>query len=89
MRTTVTQSDIFAFACVCFEVYTGAGPFPGHSAAAVQFYKGNRPERPVAGIRFAGELWSLVTECWSQDRNYRPDASTVARKLRAWQVTVT
>ncbi|KAJ7111279.1 kinase-like domain-containing protein [Mycena epipterygia] len=71
-------SDVYAFACVCQELYTGAPPFPGMSdvAAMLKFVAGERPKRPNS---MSDELWTLVTSAWAQDFRARPAISEIIR----------
>ncbi|THH29179.1 hypothetical protein EUX98_g5005 [Antrodiella citrinella] len=85
-RPTV-ESDIFAFACVCIELYTEHLPFEGASNFAVSkdVVNGLRPPRPVTkdGVVVSDRLWSLIEHCWSQQPEDRPSAQFVEEKLRA------
>ncbi|THH26870.1 hypothetical protein EUX98_g7314 [Antrodiella citrinella] len=81
------ESDIFAFACVCIELYTEHIPFEGISYFRVSkdVVNGLRPPRPVTkdGIVVSDPLWGLIEHCWSQQPKERPSAHFVEEKLRA------
>ncbi|KAF7293344.1 Kinase-like protein [Mycena kentingensis (nom. inval.)] len=78
-RTPAT--DIFAFACLCIEFYTGREPFGkiGEMAAMYRFLNGDRPPRPMD---MGNMLWSLVTECWEQQAARRPSTSVALTRFR-------
>ncbi|THH31064.1 hypothetical protein EUX98_g3127 [Antrodiella citrinella] len=72
-RRPTFQSDVFSFACVCVEVYTGAPPFHKFSPiqAAGRYVMGQRPDRPTlpgeGGGLMPDALWSLTNACWAQN----------------------
>ncbi|KAJ7466906.1 kinase-like domain-containing protein [Mycena latifolia] len=75
-------SDVYAFACVCYEIFTGNFPF--HELVndvAVMFHvmQGNRPKQP-SGIM--DEIWTVMTECWEADPEQRPSAAQIVFRLR-------
>lgn len=76
------DADIFSFAMVMIEVYTGAVPFnPATPAAAMlAIMSGKRPQRP-AHTAFTNDLWELMQRCWAQHPGSRPDASGVLQVL--------
>ncbi|KAJ7107522.1 kinase-like domain-containing protein, partial [Mycena epipterygia] len=70
MRTPA--SDVYAYGCVCLELYTGSPPFSDVNpevAAMLRVIKGERPPRPAA---ISEELWQLVTTAWAADSHSRP-----------------
>ncbi|KAK7438583.1 hypothetical protein VKT23_017918 [Stygiomarasmius scandens] len=63
------ETDIYAFGCVCLELYTGQPPFadiPQDSAVMLRVYHGMRPERPSGECKMSDQLWKMVEMCWSQ-----------------------
>ncbi|KAF9778334.1 kinase-like domain-containing protein [Thelephora terrestris] len=80
------KADIFSFAMVMVEVFTGAVPFYGQPAAAVvlDIMKGKRPERP-RHPSFTVQLGVLMERCWKQDPSSRPEAVDVLFGLRSVQ----
>ncbi|KIM82231.1 hypothetical protein PILCRDRAFT_71097, partial [Piloderma croceum F 1598] len=83
-------SDIYAYACVCYEVFSDQYPFHDITndyrvMAAVA--KGARPPRPshalslVRGLNNA--VWNIVESCWSQDPNDRWSAHQIVERLRS------
>ncbi|KAH8101096.1 kinase-like domain-containing protein [Cristinia sonorae] len=84
-RRPITQSDIYAFACVAIELYTTKPPFPDltNYQVPMRVMKGMRPPRPSypESMTISDELWSLVEDCWLHDFDQRPSALTVAQTL--------
>ncbi|KAJ8081999.1 hypothetical protein PM082_007845 [Marasmius tenuissimus] len=72
------QSDIYAFGCVCFEVFTGGQhPFPelaNEAAVALAVTSGKRPTRPVEAFELTDAMWNLMGESWLLDPLLRPNA---------------
>ncbi|KAL0065198.1 hypothetical protein AAF712_007868 [Marasmius tenuissimus] len=89
-------SDVYSFACVCVELYSGKPPFaeiPHDPAALLQVMAGKRPRKPTcpATLSAGSEtgpimpeyLWELVQICWSQDRAERPCMTKVISMMQA------
>ncbi|KAF8186920.1 kinase-like domain-containing protein [Mycena galopus ATCC 62051] len=76
-------SDIYAFACVCYEIWTGKAPFFEFILDAPVIFNvltGIRPSRPTA-IPFDHDLWLLLQDCWKKNSCDRPDASQIVQHL--------
>ncbi|KAK1219883.1 hypothetical protein PQX77_017363 [Marasmius sp. AFHP31] len=74
-------SDMYAFGCLCVELYTGRPPFAevAHDLHVLtKVYGGERPSRPP---RMSEDLWLLVNECWNRQNEERPSAREVCRNL--------
>ncbi|KII91431.1 hypothetical protein PLICRDRAFT_508175 [Plicaturopsis crispa FD-325 SS-3] len=85
-----TCSDIYAFAHVCLEVYTGLRPFPKmklDTEVLLAVVRGERPERPWPSgknediIALPDWLWTLVSCCWVHKPEHRPLISDVVSWL--------
>ncbi|KDQ58902.1 hypothetical protein JAAARDRAFT_127431, partial [Jaapia argillacea MUCL 33604] len=66
-------SDVYAYGCVCLELYTEAMPFHQFDESSVLEFvvRGDRPTQPTQdeckGRVLDAKLWTLVTRCWSQN----------------------
>ncbi|KAJ7878760.1 kinase-like domain-containing protein [Mycena olivaceomarginata] len=83
-NTTETHygSDIYAFACVCYEILTGKIPFHelrNDMAVMMRVSQGYRPPQPKAYscTTALDGLWELMQKCWEQDAQMRPTASEI------------
>jgi len=80
------QADIFAFAMLAIEVFTGALPFGDvrHETAILMIAQGQRPGKPQGAESrgFTPEIWKFIQKCWSQNPAKRPGMSDV---VAAWQ----
>ncbi|KAF6757190.1 kinase-like domain-containing protein [Ephemerocybe angulata] len=81
-----TKSDIYSFACVCYEIMTGHVPFYQVSqpfTVIIKVMGGARPSKPLPDepafqqYGLSGSLWDLMGECWQQDPEDRPTAAEI------------
>ncbi|KAH7922704.1 kinase-like protein [Leucogyrophana mollusca] len=83
----VRMSDIYSFACVCYEVYSGKDPFHEITDTVpltLQIILGRRPTRPDGEIRREldeGITWDMLTDCWHQEPKRRPTATQIVNYL--------
>ncbi|THU99670.1 kinase-like protein, partial [Dendrothele bispora CBS 962.96] len=78
------SSDIYAFACVCYETFTGFVPFyefPQDISVVFQLSAGRRPARPLDKSDLSDSMWEIMQECWSQEPSMRPTASILPNKV--------
>ncbi|KAJ7489303.1 kinase-like domain-containing protein [Mycena latifolia] len=79
-------SDVYAFACVCYEILTGKVPFhdvPNEMAVMFKVVEGERPSRPpsCSGTTAFDSLWDLLGDCWAGKPSMRPTASAIVDQL--------
>ncbi|KAF9643876.1 kinase-like protein [Thelephora ganbajun] len=75
-------ADVFSFAMLMIEVFTGAIPFSDSSSfmAVLAIMQGKRPPRPTHPA-VTEDLWILMQRCWDHDPRPRPEISEVLRTL--------
>ncbi|KAJ7931278.1 kinase-like domain-containing protein [Mycena leptocephala] len=70
-------SDIYSFACVCLELYTGKPPFSeifADGAVLLKVLAGDRPTRPSI---MPGWCQQLIGQCWFYSPYARPGTGTI------------
>lgn len=81
-------ADIFAFAMLGVEVYTGELPFGEvrHETAILMIVRGQRPEKPpdTEGRGLTPEIWKFIQKCWNQNPARRPDINVVVSTWRGF-----
>ena len=79
-------ADIFAFAMLAVEVFTGKEPFGDMKKKSVVLHiaDGGRPEKPSAADQFdlTTEMWEFIQKCWAQKQNKRP---TIDEVVSTWE----
>lgn len=79
-------ADVFSFAMLTVEVFSGNVPFEGRRNEAVMplVLQGGRPEMPgnARTVGLTGEMWKLVESCWQRNPGKRPVMEEVVRE---WQ----
>jgi len=81
------MSDVYSFAIVVIEIFTGNVPFPDLSGLNIYYLvvkKGKRPPKPTDArkLGLSSGAWKLVQKCWNEKRDERPDMQYVADRLR-------
>ncbi|TFK35923.1 kinase-like domain-containing protein [Crucibulum laeve] len=87
-RINSKESDIYAFACVCYE--ESQIPFYEilrDETVSLKVNKGYRPSRPVEDSPpfvewgLTALMWRLMEDCWNQEISDRPHARNILRRL--------
>ncbi|KAK6992510.1 kinase domain-containing protein [Favolaschia claudopus] len=77
------HTDIYALACVCYEILTGKIPFyecSNEIKVMMNVMAGKRPSRP-SGTEALDCLWELIQRCWNGDPTMRPSATEIVGQL--------
>ncbi|KAF7340968.1 Kinase-like protein [Mycena sanguinolenta] len=76
-------SDVYAFGCVCLELYTGLNPFSGmtDAVAMLKVINGERPPRPSSSPAMSDILWNHVSTYWAQEPTTRPATQLVVQNM--------
>ncbi|KAG5653804.1 hypothetical protein H0H81_010474 [Sphagnurus paluster] len=85
-----TASDVYAWACVCYEIFSGKIPFGvlKDPTVILRVQQGRRPARPQDGSEpwtewgLTEDIWALMEEGWVQDPSLRPTVEQLLERLR-------
>lgn len=84
--TASKAADVFAFAMLAVEVFTGKVPFSNlkNESVVIQIVGGKRPEKPQAAeqLGLTAEMWKFIEKCWNANPNKRPSINEV---VRTWE----
>ncbi|KAF8074585.1 kinase-like domain-containing protein [Lyophyllum atratum] len=89
MRNT-KASDIYAWSCVAYEIFTGNIPYPHipyNALISEEVRNGARPRRPSNSSNswrawgLTEDMWSLMQDCWKANRLNRPTVEDVVKRL--------
>jgi hypothetical protein len=84
--TASKSADVFAFAMLAVEVFTGEVPFGNttEGSVAIQIASGKRPARPQSAERFGltAGMWMFMEKCWMTNPSNRP---TIDEVVRTWE----
>ncbi|KAJ3575275.1 hypothetical protein NP233_g1195 [Leucocoprinus birnbaumii] len=84
------ESDIYAFGCVCYEIFTGVVPFYEaiHDySVIVSLMQGKKPSKPREDSDpylcwgFTDTIWTVMKYCWEKNPHQRPTARDITNKL--------
>ncbi|KAH9931005.1 kinase-like domain-containing protein [Fomitopsis serialis] len=81
--TPSKASDIYSYAMVMWEIFTGKVPYEdvNYDGAVIRkVMSGERPQRPV---EVSDAIWSIMEDCWKQDYRKRPPIWEVRIRLEA------
>ncbi|TCD65225.1 hypothetical protein EIP91_002972 [Steccherinum ochraceum] len=89
-RRPTFESDMYAYSCICIELYSGAAPFSEQSnlsdyTVMRKVVAGSRPQRPKipSGKLMSDAMWGIVQLCWAHNPSSRPSASVIAQRLHS------
>ncbi|EPQ53058.1 kinase-like protein [Gloeophyllum trabeum ATCC 11539] len=77
------SSDMYSFACVCLEIYTGRAPWYHErveTTVILNVIGGKRPPHPD-GV--PDKIWTIITSCWRQEPGSRMRIAEVREALRS------
>ena len=84
--TASKSADIFAFAMLAVEVFSGKVPFASmkNESVVIQIANGKRPAKPQAAeqLGLSAEMWKFIEKCWSTSPSRRP---TIDEVVRVWE----
>ena len=79
-------ADVFAFAMLSVEVFTGRVPFGNmkNESVIIQIVNGKRPAKPQVAeqLGITAEMWKFIEKCWGANPNKRP---TIDEVVRTWE----
>ena len=79
-------ADVFAFAMLVVEVFSGEVPFSNTEGGSVvtHIVNGKRPARPRAAeqLGLTVKMWRFVEKCWDANPNKRP---TIDEVVHSWE----
>ncbi|KAK1233929.1 hypothetical protein PQX77_002880 [Marasmius sp. AFHP31] len=81
-----TSSDLYAYACVCYEIFVGRVPFYELREGAVMVaivIKKEHPTRPTGLSELSDAMWEIMMSCWNHDIYLRPTAQGVLSLIGA------
>ncbi|KAF9255402.1 kinase-like protein [Marasmius fiardii PR-910] len=84
---TSMLSDMYAFSCVCYEIFTGSIPFHELNDAAVivaVLIYNKQPSRPELALLNDG-MWDIMVDCWNTNPRLRPAASDVLARVAGFK----
>ncbi|KAF9646096.1 kinase-like protein [Thelephora ganbajun] len=80
------SADVFAFAMLAVEVFTGRTPFEdtNNALAGIRILEGKRPAKPEAGeqLGLTAGMWKFIEKCWNASPNKRP---TIDEVVGTWE----
>ncbi|KAF7309157.1 hypothetical protein MKEN_01118000 [Mycena kentingensis (nom. inval.)] len=75
-------SDIYAYGCVCYEIFTGRVPFWEVTNDVAVMFKVMKNIRPTQMREIPVQIWALMIRCWAEEAESRPTIHAVISTLR-------
>ncbi|KAJ8095395.1 hypothetical protein PM082_023165 [Marasmius tenuissimus] len=79
---STAMSDMYAYGCVCYEIFAGHPPFHQLNDGAVVMavlVEQRDPSRPEG---LEDDIWELMTSCWNFEPSLRPTAADILEQIR-------
>ena len=84
--TASKPADVFAFAMLAVEVFSGKVPFGNlkNESVVIHIASGKRPAKPQAAeqLGLTPEMWKFIEKCWGPNPSKRP---TIDEVVRTWE----
>ncbi|KAJ8077744.1 hypothetical protein PM082_002177 [Marasmius tenuissimus] len=81
---TSERSDVYAYAGVCYKIFTGKQPFYKlHDMAIFDAVvnRKERPDRPEEARELSDSIWEIMLSCWQYDQHLRPSVGDVFARI--------
>ncbi|KAF8631104.1 hypothetical protein AX17_005149 [Amanita inopinata Kibby_2008] len=80
------KMDVFAFACLYYQVHFGALPFEGKDDFMIVklVRNGKRGDR-LTEPKMEDRAWKLINRCWKTDPTRRPTMEDIVEMMTDWQ----
>ncbi|KAL0069253.1 hypothetical protein AAF712_003617 [Marasmius tenuissimus] len=79
------ESDIYAFGCVCYEIYARSIPFEDVEEYRIYYVVAVQKRHPEPPPQAPGAMQRLMESCWSAEPGSRPKAVDVVDEIRRVQ----
>ncbi|KAJ8076276.1 hypothetical protein PM082_000695 [Marasmius tenuissimus] len=79
------ESDVYAYACVCYEIFVGRCPFhdlPEPAVICAVLIDEQRPSRPQGLPELQDSMWDVMVRCWDTRPSSRPTMTDVLEELQ-------
>ena len=84
--TASKSADVFAFAMLAVEVFTGKVPFGSmkNESVVIHIANGKRPAKPQAAgqLGLTADMWKFIERCWTANPSKRP---TINEVVSTWE----
>ncbi|KAF9254435.1 kinase-like protein [Marasmius fiardii PR-910] len=78
------ESDIYAYGCVCYEIFTGRLPFHELTDTLILFailINREHPSRPQDWDKSRDSMWNMMAACWNETPSLRPKMVDVVARI--------